>query len=152
MAERYVLDALEVTLGASFISWAALPIAASAKPDGIDTEHRIAVEVFARIGKLKSAQAHKVRADLFKLAYLRKLLGPEWRTIFCFVDQSASASLLGRSWTADAARAFGVEILVQDLPENVRLQVIAAQDRQNMAKVRQVEPQFTVTDTQDLQA
>jgi hypothetical protein len=136
MAERYVLDALEVTLIATFVPGAVLPIAASVKPDGIDPERKIIVEVFSRIGKLKPAQAHKVRADLFKLAYLRKLLGPEWRTIFCFVDQSASASLLGRSWTAEAAQAFGVEILVQDLPENVRLQVIAAQDRQNMVRVR----------------
>lgn len=63
MAERYVLDALEVTLSATFVSGAVLPIAASVKPDGIDPERKIIVEVFSRIGKLKPAQA--VRSPRF---------------------------------------------------------------------------------------
>lgn len=132
IAERHVLDALATQLGATFLPGASLPIETPIKPDGVDPDGKIVVEVFARVGRLKPAQAHKVRADLFKLAYLRKLLGPQWRVIFCFADREAAAFLLGKSWAADAAKSFGVEVVVQELPEDVRLQVLAAQTRQRM--------------------
>lgn len=49
-----------------------------------------------------------------------------------FVDQDAAAFLAGKGWTARTAEAFGVEIIVQALPDHVRDLVIAAQARQKM--------------------
>lgn len=132
LAERAVLVALEALWGASFVPGTRLPVDVGVAPDGVDLDRRLVVEVYARVGKLKPAQAHKVRADLFKLAYLRKLLGPEWRVVFCFVDQEAAAFLMGKSWAARAAQAFGVEIVLQELPAPLREQVLAAQSRQRM--------------------
>lgn len=131
-AERSVLIALETLWGASFVPGTRLPVDAGVAPDGVDLDKRLVVEVYARVGKLKPAQSHKVRADLFKLAYLRKLLGPEWRVVFCFVDHEAAAFLMGKSWAARAAQAFGVEITIQELPALLREQVLAAQLRQRM--------------------
>lgn len=131
-AECQVLASLEALLGATFIPGTRVPVDAGVAPDGVDLDRRIVVEVYARVGKLKPAQAHKVRADLFKLAYLRKLLGPSWRVILCFVDQDAAAFLTGKSWAARAAQAFEVEVMIQELPTQLREQVLAAQRRQHM--------------------
>lgn len=132
LAERHVLTALEALWGASFVPGTRLPVDAGVAPDGVDLDRRLVVEVFARVGRLKPAQAHKVKADLLKLAYLRQLLGQDWRVVFCFVDQEAAAFLLGKSWAARAAQTFGVEVLIQDLPPEIRAQVMAAQARQRM--------------------
>lgn len=64
LAERHALQALEQELDATFDVAAKLPISMSVKPDGIDPVRKIVVEVFARIGKLKSAQQHKVRGGI----------------------------------------------------------------------------------------
>lgn len=132
LAERHVLTALEALWGASFVPGTRLPVDAGVAPDGVDLDRKLVVEVFARVGRLKAAQAHKVKADLLKLAYLRHLLGQDWRVVFCFVDREAAAFLLGKSWAARAAQTFGVEVMIQDLPQDVRAMVVAAQARQRM--------------------
>lgn len=129
LAETYLLRALETELGLQLDG--TCPIA-GIRPDGVDVERRVVVEIFARIGALKPAQKHKVKADMFKLAYVRQQLGTEWRTLFVFADAQAAASSLGRAWHVDAARTFGIEIHVLTLPESVRAQVLAAQSRQRM--------------------
>jgi len=130
--ERTTLLALEALWGARFTPGTRLPVDVGLAPDGVDLDRKLVVEVYARVGRLKPAQAHKVKADLLKLAYLRKLLGPEWRVVFCFVDHQAAAFLMGKSWAAQAAQAFGVEVVVQELPADVREIVVAAQARQRM--------------------
>jgi len=132
VAERATLSALEALWGTSFVTGTIVLVEAGVAPDGVDLDRKVVVEVYARVGKLKPAQCHKVRADLFKLAYLRKLLGPEWRVVFCFVDPQAASFLMGKSWAAQAALAFGVEVVVQELPPDLRERVMAAQLRQRM--------------------
>lgn len=53
--------------------------------------------------------------------------------VFCFVDNEAAATTLGRSWTREAAKAFGIEINVVALPAKVRARVLAAQLKQHSA-------------------
>lgn len=132
LAEQHVLEVLGAMWGARFQPGTRLAVEPGVQPDGVDLDLKLVVEVYARVGTLKPAQAHKVRADLFKLAYLRKLLGADWRVVFCFVDDQAAAFLRGRSWAARAAEAFGVEVMVQPLPPDLRDQVSAAQARQRM--------------------
>lgn len=129
LAETYMLTVLADELGAQ---WGGTCAVTGIQPDGVDPDRKIVVEIFARVGALKAAQKHKVKADLFKLAYVRQRLGPEWRVIFVFADQAAAASSLGRAWHVDAAQAFGIEIRVMALPDEVRSSVLAAQGRQRM--------------------
>jgi len=131
-AEKHLLLALEQSLGATFVPGALLPIELGVKPDGIDPKKRIIAEVYARVGALKGAQLHKVKADLLKLIYLKRKLGPEWRAVICFGSEQAAAFLQGKSWASEAARDFGVEVVVQQLPEEQKQKVMAAQIRQRM--------------------
>jgi hypothetical protein len=132
MAEKQLLLSLQESLGARFVPDAALPITLGVKPDGVDLERRIVAEVYARVGALKGAQLHKVKADLLKLVYLRHMLGSDWRVILCFGSKEAAAFMLGKSWAASAAQEFGIEVMIQELPENQRAIVVAAQERQRM--------------------
>ena len=134
-AEKHLLLSLQQSLGAHFVPDALLPLTLGVKPDGVDPDRRIVVEVYARVGSLKSAQLHKVKADLLKLAYLRKKLGPDWRAILCFGSKEAAAFMLGTSWAAAAAAEFGVEVMIQELPADQRANVVAAQERQRMVNV-----------------
>ena len=131
-AEKHLLRALEESIGAKFIPGAKLPVSFGVKPDGIDPDKKIVAEAYARVGKLKGAQLHKAKADLLKLVYLRHMLGSEWRAIICFASKEAAAFLLGKSWASEAAREFGVEVMVHDLPNDQREIVLAAQQRQRM--------------------
>ncbi len=131
-AEQHLLLALQESIGAHFVADATLPLDPSIKPDGVDPQRKIVVEVYARVGALKGAQLHKAKADLLKLAYVRYQLGADWRAIVCFGSREAAAFLLGRSWAAEAARAFGVEVMVEELPAHQRERVLAAQERQCM--------------------
>ena len=131
-AEVFLLRSLAETIGASFLFDASLPINLGVRPDGIDLEKKIVVEAYARVGTLKGAQLHKAKADLLKLAYIRRMLGDEWRAIVCFGSKEAAAFLLGKSWAAQAARVFGIEIFIQELPPDQRESVLSAQREQRM--------------------
>lgn len=135
--EALALAALEASLPATFTPGAALPVPLGTKPDGVDLKRKIVVEVYARVGKLKSGQQHKVKGDLLKLAYIRQQLGADWRAILCFVDHVAAATTLGKGWHANAAKAFGLEVLVVDLPDEVRSSIQAAQVAQRMVNARE---------------
>ena len=52
--------------------------------------------------------------------------------MFRFADPQAAAATLGRSWAANAARTFGLEIYVVELLEDLRAQILAAQVSQRM--------------------
>lgn len=130
IAENHMLRAVEVKLGLHFAMGATLGI--GVQPDGIDLENKVVVEAYARVGELKGAQLHKVKADILKLAYIDKKLGPGWRKIMCFGSEEAAKSLRGSSWAAEAARVFGIEIHVEPLPSEQAMLVKAAQERQRM--------------------
>jgi len=132
-AESHILRAIEVKFDLHFVAGSTLGI--GVRPDGIDPENKVVVEAYARVGVLKGAQLHKVRADILKLAFIEKKLGPGWRKIMCFGNAEAAAFLQGSSWTAEAARAFGIEIFVEPLPSDQEKIVKAAQERQRMVNL-----------------
>src|SRR3546814_8353628 len=74
-AVRHLLAALEQCLGATFTAGDSLPMELGVKPDGIDSNRKIVVEVYARVGELKGAQLHKAKTDLLKLIYIKRMLG-----------------------------------------------------------------------------
>ena len=131
-AESAMLHKLESDLGLSFESDCEIPIAAGVKPDAVDYNNRVLVEVYAHIGKLKGAQLHKVKGDILKLILIEKKLGGKWRKIICFANDEASSYLKNNSWVAEAARSFEIEVVTVVLPVEHQKAVIAAQSRQRM--------------------
>jgi hypothetical protein len=129
-AEEHLLRAIEKKLGLHFVEGATLGI--GVQPDGIDPVNKVVVEAYARVGELKGAQLHKVKADILKLVYIEKKLGASWRKIMCFGSNEAASFLLGTSWAAEAARIFCVEVHVELLSIEQATLVKAAQKRQRM--------------------
>jgi hypothetical protein len=131
-AEIEMLRLLETTLGLQFDSNATLPIDVGVQPDAIDVKNKTVVEAYARIGAVKGAQLHKIKGDILKLALIGRRLGDDWRKIFCFASNEAAGYASGNSWVAEAAREFGIEVVVVEIPANVRESVVHAQSRQRM--------------------
>jgi len=127
-----MLASLQDKLGFKFEPSAELPIDVGVKPDAIDPINKVVVEVYARVGEVKGAQLHKIKGDILKLALIEKRLGAGWRKIMCFASDEAAKYVQGKSWVAEAAREFGVEIYVVQLPDEQKDNVISAQKRQRM--------------------
>lgn len=99
--------------------------------DGASEDLSVLVEAWAHQGPPKSAQKHKVLADTLKLLYVASTLNVSPRLVLCLSDPLAAHHFTtARSWAAMALRDFGVAVMVVDLPEDVRADVIAAQKRQ----------------------
>jgi len=109
-----------------------LPDGARIDVDGYCPDPLTYAEVFARQGKLKGGQIHKVAQDVLKLVTVRKLLAPNAQLYVVFADKSAAAILDGRGWLAEAARAWDVKPLVVRLDTELRDELNKAQDRQRM--------------------
>jgi hypothetical protein len=130
-AEAPVLAALGKSLGLALEQKAAIVLGGEeVRPDGVDADRTVFVEVFARIGKMKPGQRHKVSTDALKLLAIREAY-PQARLILAFVDDAAAASVSG--WRAATLAANGIEIRTVDLDPAGRAAIEAAQARQKMA-------------------
>ena len=99
--------------------------------DGADSGQSVLVEVFARQGRLKGAQFHKVARDALKLITLRQTYEGA-RLIIAFGDEAAAACVTATSWLAEALRTWQVEVFVVELDQVIRDGLLAAQARQVM--------------------
>jgi len=88
--------------------------------------------VFARQGRLRSGQVHKVAQDILKLVTLRRCLAPSALLYMVFADQAAAETLCGQGWLGEATREWAVETLVVDLDPALRTELRHAQRRQRM--------------------
>ncbi|SEA98464.1 hypothetical protein [Alkalimonas amylolytica] len=131
-AESHMLCELEKKLDLHFDQGARLPVSVGVQPDAIDLQNKVVVEVYARVGAVKGAQLHKIKGDVLKLALIGKELGSDWRKIMCFASDSAAGYVQGKSWVAEAAKVFGIEIHVVALSSELQAKVMAAQTRQKM--------------------
>jgi hypothetical protein len=102
--------------------------------DAATDDEKIVAEAYARQGKLKGAQPKKIAQDILKLALLKLEAGREdTRTIIALASADARDSITG--WFLDASHAFGVELQVVDLPDDLRNEIRAAQARQVMVNL-----------------
>lgn len=99
--------------------------------DGVDEDTSILVEAWAHQGQPKSAQKHKILADVLKLLHLASTLPSAPKLALCLCDPAAAHHFTtARSWAAHALRAFDVEVHVVELPADLRADILAAQKRQ----------------------
>jgi hypothetical protein len=132
-AEALMLAALSAQIGTDLAPRKIpLPEGSLLAIDGVSDEPPVLCEAFAHQGKLKSGQSKKVASDALKLAVAARLalLPGEPRLILLFSDPVAAASYVGKSWTAQALRSFGIEVVVIELPNDVRTELLQAQNRQ----------------------
>ena len=99
--------------------------------DGVSDDPQVFVEVFAHQGALKGGQRHKVAGDVLKLVTLSKA-HPEARLVLAFADAVAAKSVQNKGWLAETVVTWGIEVIVVDLPADVRAGLNAAQLRQVM--------------------
>lgn len=102
------------------------------KPDGIDPNKKVVVEVYAHMGAVKGAQRQKIKADILKLAYIEKMKGEGWKKVMCFGCDAAASYVKNDTWAAKAATAFGIEIVIVPLTAEQKAVISAAQARQKM--------------------
>jgi hypothetical protein len=102
------------------------------KVDGVNLEtlRPIFVEAFARQGILKGGQLHKLQGDVLKLALLAKH-HPGAQLAIAVADQRV-AQRLASGWLGEAIRGFSIEVIVADLPDDLRKTIRDAQLRQTM--------------------
>ena len=83
---------------------------------------------------MKGAQVKKISQDVLKLALLKRDARLQHsRALVAFASEEAHASITG--WIRSAAEQFGVELLVVDIPESLRDEIVSAQARQMMVNV-----------------
>ena len=93
------------------------------------------MEIWAHVGKAKSAQRNKVLADVLKMALVsdfKKKEGFEVESYFAFVDNKAQKVLEGDSWGALAAKHFGVTPIKVDLDTATLEKIKTAQESQDL--------------------
>lgn len=102
--------------------------------DARSPDSSVFVEAYARQGSLKGAQLKKIGQDILKLALLqREASFADTRAIIAFASDEARDSV--RGWLRRAADAFGVELLVVPISEDLRNEILSAQRRQVMVNV-----------------
>lgn len=100
--------------------------------DGFSEDPPILVEAWAHQGAPRGGQRNKVLADALKLQLAAGRFDSRPRLILCFADEEAARPFVtpARTWYAQALRDSNVEVIVVELPENVRAQIREAQTRQ----------------------
>lgn len=105
------------------------------QPDFYSEENNIIGEIFAHIGKPKKAQDNKIANDILKMLLLEKITGKQFKKIICVCDELEKNKLQGQSVLAESIRQFGIEIMYVELEENMRNQIIEAQEWQKMTNI-----------------
>lgn len=105
------------------------------QPDFYSSEHCIIGEIFAHIGKPKKAQDNKIANDILKMLLLEKVTGKQHRKIIVVCDQAEKKKLDGQSVLAESIRQFDVEIMPIAIDDNIKAEILKAQERQKMTNV-----------------
>ena len=102
------------------------------QPDFYSAESLIVGEIFAHIGKPKKAQDNKIANDVLKMLLLEKITGQQYRKIIVVCDEAEKKKLEGLSALAESIRQFGIEIMMVHIEDDLRTQLLEAQNRQKM--------------------
>ncbi|TDV54882.1 hypothetical protein [Actinophytocola oryzae] len=132
-AERIMLDRLGSSLGVVLTPLRiVLGDGVHVEVDGADERQTILVETWAHQGRPKPAQQNKVLADALKLLHVARTLRVQPRMVLCLSDHGAAHHFTAASsWAAHALRSLEIEVIVVDLPVDIKAGIIAAQTRQS---------------------
>lgn len=127
IAEALIRSRMEARIGAALP-----PSAASGMQfDGLSRDPPVLVEIWAHQGAPKPAQKNKVMTDALKLLHGDEhLFDGRGRKILAMADDEAAAPFRQGTWMASALKSFDVDVVVVDLPVQVKARLRAAQQRQ----------------------
>jgi hypothetical protein len=99
--------------------------------DGYSEEPPILCEIYSRIGPMKVAQHNKIAKDILKMLLIEKMGGKQYRKIIAFADEEAAQPFIdSESWYSKLKDNFNIEILIVDIPSELKASLINAQKRQ----------------------
>lgn len=98
--------------------------------DGCDDDRTVLCEAWAHQGRVRPAQKSKVVMDAAKLFLAGQVMGTDPRKILAFADSVPARWFRGRSWMAELLKAMRIEVVVVELPPEMRARICAAQERQ----------------------
>lgn len=99
--------------------------------DGYSENPPILCEIYSRIGKMKVAQHNKIGKDILKMLLIEKMHNKTFRKIIAFADEEAAGPFKeGESWYSKLKDLFKIEIIIIDIPIQLRESLINAQKRQ----------------------
>ena len=134
IAEKLILEGLEAYIGIPCGSLQTKRImldnVVSIEIDGYSDEHKIMVEVFARIGKLVAAHYEKLANDILKLKLAEDILNVPHKKYIAVCGEEAERYLLGYSWKAFAVKYYDFEIVRINISIDDRSMILEAQERQ----------------------
>ena len=130
-AEAVILAALGKQIGVALVpTRIILADKARVEVDGVSNDPPVLCEAWAHQGAPKSAQRNKVLTDALKLAFVGSLREARPRLILAFSDAAAAQPFRGQSWYAHALRELSIEIVVVEIPDDLRERIRQAQVRQ----------------------
>ena len=88
------------------------------KPDIYSDQHHIIGEVYTHLGKLKSAQMHKVASDIFKMVMFNEDSGSKYKMYYVVCDKDAQESMMRNSIIKNAVRLYKLNIICYELSES----------------------------------
>ena len=137
--ERYIFNLLEDKLGFSLDANRKLYLKDNPftfiQPDFYSEEKQIIGEIFAHIGTIKVGQKHKFTNDILKLLTFEKAKKLNYRKILVVCDDDVVRYLQGDSVLAERIRLFNMEIMLIELSDELKKEVIETQRRQKMVNV-----------------
>ena len=107
---------------------------AAIKPDIYSAEYHIIGEVYSHIGKLKSAQIHKITSDILKMILFEKESGFEFKKYYVVCDKEAKSSMLGNAVIRNAVRIHNIEIVCFELDAPMKIELLETMKKQDVSK------------------
>lgn len=101
-------------------------------PDFYSEEKHIIGEIHTHLGKLKSAQLHKIEGDILKMVLFEKCHnGERYRKMIAVCDIEEYNQLSGNSFVAEAIRQFDIELHYASLEQTQINEIKQAMQEQN---------------------
>lgn len=136
--EKYLVNEIKSKLNIKDLQLNPSLILSNAKvkiePDFYSETNRIIGEIHVHLGKLKSAQRHKLSNDILKMLLLEKDRNIVCRKIIVVCSEEEYKELHGASFLAEAIRQFNIEIYFFNLNETDKQQLQDAMLRQDLTK------------------
>ena len=102
------------------------------KPDIYSAEHHIIGEVYTHLGKLKSAQMHKIMADMLKLILFKEDSGEEYKMYYVICDETVKDSMFGNGVISNAIKLHNIEIECFELDEALTVSLKNTMKKQDL--------------------